>query len=183
MTEPTPPPAADDASPLPAEPAARADARFLERLSETGARDPREFYRGLLRELRQEDPTAYTTLVARYDADVVGAIASGEADPLEAWLAFGAALAVAVTGPGRLVAIGAGGEATEAASPLQWDQLLLYLPEDGRRSRRGGDADATGGGSGGRRGVALPVGLPPELSPAQRATVDLLVGGKVRPPE
>ncbi len=143
-----------------------ADRRFAARRSETGARDPREYYRGLLRGLRETDPDAYRTLVERYEAEVVQAIAAEGADPLEAWLAFGAVLAQAVAGPGGLHSVDATGQSAPAAPPLPWDALLLHIPE--------------GKGGGGRGGRALPVGLPPELSPAQRATVDLLVHGKVR---
>jgi hypothetical protein len=151
--------------------AREADRRFATRRNETGARDPREYYRGLLRDLRGEDPDGYRELVARYEAEVVGAIGTGEADPLEAWLAFGAALATRVAGPGALLSVDAAGAASPADPPYRWDQLLLHLPEGRGRA------------SGGRSGIALPVGLPPELSRAQKATVDLLVHGKVRAPE
>lgn len=160
-----------EASPSPPSPpsqdlAEEAERRFAARRSETGARDPREYYRGLLRDLREADPDAYRTLVARYESEVVRGIAAEGADPLEAWLAFGATLAQTVAGPGTLHRVDAAGASAPATSPLPWDALLLHIP-NGKK----------GGGRGGR---ALPVGLPPELSPAQRATVDLLVHGKVR---
>jgi hypothetical protein len=139
-----------------------ADRRFQKRLEATGARDPREYYRGMLRELKGTDESLYRTLVAAYEADVVGPVGRGDADPLEAWLAFGVRLAAARGGEGRTVVIDDTGRARSLDGAPAWDQLLLHLPE----------------ASGAR---ALPVGLPPELSPPQRAAVDLLVHGKVRP--
>jgi hypothetical protein len=143
-------------------PAAAADARFALRLEETGARDPREYYRGLLKELKGRDADAYQGAVARYEEAVVSAIAAG-ADPLAAWLAFGVELARIVGGPGRTVVVDETGRAAELDGPPTWQAMVLHLPE--ARGARG-----------------LPVGLPPELSSAQRATVDLLVHGKVRLP-
>ncbi len=142
--------------------ATAADRRFAERLEATGARDPREYYRGMLRELKGADEAAYRTLVAAYEAEVVEPIGRGEADPLEAWLAFGVRLAVARAGAGQTVVIDDTGQAHPFEPPARWDRLLLHLPDD--RGTR-----------------ALAVGLPPELSPPQRAAVDLLVHRKVRP--
>jgi hypothetical protein len=143
--------------------ASAADRRFSERLEATGARDPREFYRGLLRDLRERDESVYREMVALYQASVIEAVGQNEADPLEAWLAFGVALAVASAGAGSAVVVDPSGRATPLEAPPRWDQLILHLPEA-------------------RGARALPVGLPPELSGAQRATVDLLVKGKVRLP-
>ncbi len=137
-----------------------ADRRFAERRAATGARDPREFYRGLLRDLRGADEAAYREMVARYEVQIVGAVGRGEADPLEAWLAFGLELAAASVGPGRSVVVDATGRATPLEGRPRWDQMVLHLPDG--------------------RGRAVPVGLPPELSDAQRAALDLLVKGKVR---
>jgi hypothetical protein len=139
-----------------------ADRRYAERLETTGARDPREFYRRLLRELKERDEAAYQALVARYEAEVLAPVGGGEADPLEAWLAFGVTLANAVGGPGRTVVIDAVGRARELAGTPGWEALVLHLPQA-------------------RGSKALPVGLPPELSPSQKAAVDLLVHAKVRP--
>ncbi len=146
----------------PASAGASADDRFALRLEETGARDPREYYRGLLRDLKARDAEAYQGAVARYDEAVVGAIGSG-ADPLEAWLSFGVELARIVGGPGRTVVVDETGRAAELDGTPTWEAMVLHLPE--ARGTR-----------------ALPVGLPPQPSPAQRATVDLLVHGKVRLP-
>ena len=88
-------------------------------------------------------------------------MASGEADPLEAWTEYGRTLAEAVT-RGRTVSIDATGQARPYEGPVE-GHLVLHLPDD--RSER-----------------ALLVGLPPELSAAQRATYDVLVAGKNRLP-
>jgi hypothetical protein len=149
--------------PAPApDPATEADRRFAERLEATGARDPREYYRGLLRELRARDEEAYRSLVARYEAEVVTPVAQGDRDPLEAWLAFGVTLAETAGGAGRTVVVDATGLAAPLDGAPTFDQLVLHLPDE-KGSR------------------ALPVGLPPELTAPQRAAVDLLVNGKVRP--
>jgi hypothetical protein len=142
---------------------ARADELFERRVRETGARDPREFYRRLLKDLRGRDEAGYREMAARYEAEVVQPVASGERDPLEAWLSYGRALAERAL-PGTLVRVDATGRSSPAPGTLSWRDLLLQLPDE-RRSR------------------AVPVGIPPEPSPAQRATLELLVRGRVRLPE
>jgi hypothetical protein len=141
---------------------ATADHAFGRRIEETGARDPREFYRRLLRDLRQEDEAGYTEMVRRYEEDVVGPVARGEVDPLEAWLRFGSALAERLH-EGRTVVVDESGRATPLSGAPSWEDLVLHLPR-GRGMR------------------ALPVGIPPEPSAAQRATLELLVQGRVRLP-
>lgn len=132
-------------------------------MQETGARDPREFYRGILRDLRERDAAGYEELVERFQTEVVVPLAEGARDPLSAWLEFGRALAER-SAPGKLVRVDGTGRATPAAPDLSWEDLLLHVPDD-RRTR------------------ALPVGIPPDPTPAQRATLDLLVQGRVRLPE
>ncbi len=143
--------------------ARRADERFARALDETGARDPREFYRGLLRTLKEQSEPLYREMVARYEEAVVATVGGGDADPLEAWLAFGVELAGRMH-PGRTVVISEDGRAAPLAPPPRWDALVLHLPDEARTR-------------------AVPVSIPPEPSAAQRATVDLLVHGKVRLPE
>ncbi len=140
-----------------------ADRRYDLRIQETGARDPREFYRDILKDLRETDAEAYQEMVARYQAEVVAPLAEGSGDPLLTWLEFGRALAQR-TAPGRLVRVDATGRAEPVQEELSWGDLLLHLPDQ-------------------PRGRALPVGIPPEPTPAQRATLDLLVTGRVRLPE
>lgn len=138
---------------------AAADKALEDAIAATGARDPREFYRERLRELKRVNPSEYETAVAYYRDTLVPEVAAGERDPLEAWMEYGRRLAASLA-PGRTVSIDASGLAHEYRGP-EPDRLLLHLPsEKGAR--------------------ALLVGLPPELSPAQRATYDVLVEGRQR---
>jgi hypothetical protein len=66
-----------------------------------------------------------------------------------------------LTVPGRTVAVDASGRAGRYQPPPAPDDLILHLPEV----------------AGGR---ALLVGLPKELSDAQRATYDWLVAGRLK---
>jgi hypothetical protein len=128
-------------------------------LAATGARDPREFYRERLRELKRLRPDEYEAAVAYYSETLIPEVARGARDPLEAWTEYGRRLAAALA-PGRTVGI----DETGRAHPWlgsERDRLVLHLPDD----------------NGAR---ALLVGLPPTLSDAQRATYDVLVTGKQR---
>ncbi len=135
-----------------------ADRALEAALDATGARDPREFYRVRLRELRSADPAGYERAVAYYRDELIPAVAAG-APPLDAWTEYGRFLAEA-TSPGRTVSIDESGRAHGYAGPDP-TRLLLHLPDE-------------------KGARALLVGLPPELSPAQRATYDVLVAGKHR---
>lgn len=137
---------------------ARADARLEEALAAAGARDPREFYRERLRELKQANPDGYASAVAYYRDTLIPQVASGEVEPLSAWTEYGRHLAEALT-TGRTMALDPTGRAHPYEPPAPRDHLVLHLPD----------------GKGGR---ALLVGLPAELSPAQRAAYDVLVSGK-----
>ena len=136
-----------------------ADRKLQEALDATGARDPREFYRERLRDLKKANPEGYDTAVEYYRDTLLPSVASGEVDPLAAWTEYGRRLAVAVAA-GRTVSIDEGGRAHPYTGPTP-DHLVLHLPDD----------------SGLR---ALLVGLPAELSGPQRATFDVLVAGKQR---
>jgi len=139
---------------------ARADASLEAALKEAGARDPREFYRERLRELKQSNPEGYADAVSYYREVLIPQVASGEGDPLAAWTEYGRRLAEAVS-PGRTVAVNGTGRAYPYRAPTPRDRLVLHLPEaKGER--------------------AMLVGLPGELTPAQRATYDVLVAGKQR---
>ena len=137
---------------------AHADARLEEALKEAGARDPREFYRERLRDLKQANAEGYAVAVAYYRDTLIPQVASGEGDPLAAWTEYGRHLAEAMS-PGRTVSVDATGRARPYQAPAPRDQLVLHLP------------DAKGG-------RAILVGLPGELTAAQRATYDVLVAGK-----
>jgi hypothetical protein len=138
---------------------AEADRALEAALEATGARDPREFYRERLRELKRVAPEKYETAVTYYRETLIPDVASGSRDPIEAWTEYGRRLAAALA-PGRTVSIDASGLAHVYEKPAL-DRLVLHLPDD--RGTR-----------------ALLVGLPPTLSAAQSATYRVLVEGKQR---
>lgn len=139
-----------------------ADRILEEALERAGARDPREFYRDRLRTLKETNPEGYQSAVRYYRDTLIPSVASGEADPLEAWTEYGRTLAEAVA-RGRTVTIDGTGQAHPYEGPVG-DHLILHLPDDGGAK-------------------ALLVGLPPEPTPAQRATYAVLVAGKKRLPD
>ncbi len=149
-----------DQAPSPQE---AADRRFQEVLEETGARDPREFYRELLKELKTRDEDAFAAAVERWQSGVIQPLARGEGDPLGRWLAFGLELARTLH-PGRTVTVDADGRAQPLEAQPDWRWLILHLPER-------------------KRDRAVPVSIPPEPTPAQQATLDLLVQGRLKLPE
>jgi len=137
----------------------QADRALEAALEISGARDPREFYRERLRDLKQADPDGYQDAVAHYRDTLIPSVADGSAAPLDAWTEYGRRLAEALS-PGRTVSIDESGKAHPYQGP-DLSRLILHVPEHtGTR--------------------ALLVGLPPALSPAQRATFDVLVSGKHR---
>ena len=139
---------------------AEADLRLEEALADTGARDPREFYRECLRNLKQADRQAYEEAVGYYREILVPSLAQG-VDPLPAWTEYGRRLAL-LTAPGRTVMVDREGVAEPYVEPAPLDRLVLHLPESRGSASR-----------------ALVVGLPAELSRAQRAHYDLLVAGRL----
>ncbi len=136
----------------------RADRIFEEALGQTGAKDPREFLRKRLREMKADNPSAYREAVAYYENELVPSIAEAGDDPLRAWQQFGCRMAE-LTVAGTPVEIDTTGRRHPYAPPTPADRMVLYIPQ-------------------GSKGRALVVGLPPELSAAQLATHDLLVGGR-----
>lgn len=139
-----------------------AEERLNQALLETGARDPRESYRDMLRELKLRSEPDYRQAVAGFQESVLAAIGDRGADPLSSWLQFGRELAERLY-PGRDVVIDETGRARALAPPPSWRDLILHLPDD-------------------QRAKGVVVGLPPELTRAQRASVDLLARGSVRLP-
>ncbi len=136
----------------------KADARFEAALAAAGARDPRDFYRSQLRELKQSNPQGYADAVAYYQSTLVTSIAEQDADPLRAWQSFGLRLAQ-WTAAGRPVAVDAAGRSHPFEPPGNTGDMILHLPD--ARNRR-----------------AVLVGLPPEPSAAQMATYNWLVQGR-----
>jgi hypothetical protein len=137
-----------------------ADRLLDEALNKTGARDLREPYRALLRELKERSASEYEAAVSEYRERVLRGIAEEGADPLVRWLEFGCGT-VQRLNPGRTVVIDGAGRSSPYTPPPGWKDLILHLPDD-RKSR------------------AILVGSPPEPTAAQNAVVELLVLGKLR---
>lgn len=139
--------------------AARADQALESALEAAGARDPREFYRERLRELKREKPDEYSAAVEYYRDTLIPDVAEGRAEPLAAWTEYGRRLAAALA-PGRTVSIDGTGLAHEYAGSDR-DRLVLHFPDE----------------TGSR---ALLVALPPTLTDAQQAAYRVLVEGRQR---
>jgi hypothetical protein len=139
--------------------AAAAERALEAALAEAGARDPREFYRERLRELKRVRPEEYQSAVTYYAETLLPDVAERRRDPLVAWTEYGRRLAEALA-PGRTVAVDETGRA-QPYDPSAGVGLVLHLPHEG-----------------GAR--ALLVALPRSLSAAQRATYDVLVAGRQR---
>ena len=138
----------------------RADDLFEEMLKRTDAKDPREYYRERLREMKATDPDAYREAVRYYQETLIPSIAEKGADPLISWHEYGCRLAE-LGSPGKPVEVDVTGRTYRYQPPTPPDRMILHLPD-------------------GNKGRALVVGLPQDLSPAQRATYDLLVAGRQR---
>lgn len=137
----------------------RADARLEDALEQNALHDPRDFYRERLKYLRNRDPAAFEEALRYFEDVLLPRVAAEGTDPVAEWLEYGRRLAE-LGGPGRAVIIDASGRAHSLTSPAPSDRLILYLPDDSAEP-------------------ALVLNLPRRLSAAQRATVDLLVEGKV----
>ncbi len=138
----------------------RADDLFEETLKRSNAKDPRDFYRERLREMKATDPDAYREAVEYYQEELIPSIAEKGADPVSAWQEYGCRLAE-LSSPGKPVEVDVTGRAHRYQPPTPQDRMILHIPE-------------------GSKGRALVVGLPAELSSAQRATYELLVAGRQR---
>ena len=136
----------------------QADKRFEEALDRSGARDPRDYYRERLKDLRQSDPEAYRAAVSYYQETLIPAVAAPDSEPLVEWRAYGLEIA-RLTAAGRTVAVDATGRARPFEEPCPEEAMVLHLPDQ-------------------RGGRPLLVGLPASPSAAQMATYDWLVGGR-----
>jgi hypothetical protein len=134
---------------------ARADERFERALQQTGARDPRGFFRDQLRDLKANDADAFRRALRYFEETLIPTVADEASDPVAEWLEYGRVLA-SLAIPGRTVQIDPGGRARDYARPVPLDAMVLHLPDNAARP-------------------ALVLGIPPKLSPAQRASYDLLV--------
>jgi hypothetical protein len=136
-----------------------ADERLREALERTGAPDPRPLQRENLLRLKQLDPGRYQQAVRYYEEKLLPEIARGESEPLTAWLEYGCFLAT-LRVDGTPVQIDRTGRSEPYRPPVPTDRLVLHLPTSTREA-------------------AIAVSLPAELSPAQKATYDLLVQRRV----
>ena len=134
---------------------ARADARFEQALKQTGARDPRNFYRDQLKELKAASPDGFRRALRYFEETLIPTVADEASDPVAEWLEYGRLLA-SLAVPGRTVQIDPGGRALDYRRPVPLESMVLHLPENASRP-------------------ALVLGIPPKLTPAQRASYDLLV--------
>jgi hypothetical protein len=128
-----------------------AEERYLEALERHGLEDLRPVCRAMLRELKDGDERSYHQGVRRYQEELQPAVAGGEADPVAAWIDYGAWLADRLR-PGRTVAVdpdgrarpledleAEGSETTGTADsgdggddppPFPTRHLVLHLPEE-----------------------------------------------------
>lgn len=127
-------------------------------LAERGLVDARSAFRALLRDLKVRDAAAFERATGYYSGTVVPAIAAG-ADAVETWIEYGRFIGQ-LTEAGELMSIDVTGRALRYAGPLQARDLVLFVADSGRNG-------------------AFVVVSPIDLSPAQSATVDLLVEGKL----
>lgn len=136
----------------------RADARLEAALAAASLEDSRPLLRDRLRHLRADDPPAFERAVQHYEGAVLPKLAA-EPAPLDTWLAY-AHLLGDLAGAGRYLAIAADGIAMPYAAPYLPGTLVLHIPDD--------------------TGVpAMAAAVPAQLSAAQRATLDLLVLGRL----
>lgn len=127
----------------------------LERaLDERGLRDPRVYYRELLKRLKAKDSRAYGTAVAYHDGRLRESLAREDVDAVEEWVEYGRYLAELVA-PGRTWSVDPTGLAEPYRGPPAAVALILHLPD-----------------AAGERGLVL--SAPNSLTPPQKATYDLL---------
>jgi hypothetical protein len=128
---------------------------------ECGLADVREAYRERLRSLRASDENAFRQATEHYEREIVPRILSGH-DTIDGWIAYGARLCE-LTGQGRLVGVDESGRARPYEAPYQAGTLVLFVPGE-----KGGDV--------------LAAAIPRVMTPAQQATVTLLVDRKLALP-
>ncbi len=184
---------------------ARADARLEEALAAAGMADPRPASRDRLKALNAASSTAFARAVDYFEHTLVPAVAGG-AEPLTQWLEYARVLAEA-SGPGRTVIVDRGGRArpyhgaTAPKAPARADapEADLFAPGSDASPEASPSSDVPAAGApeapalaslaGGlvlflsqdtRRGV-WPLLVPQAPSPAQTASLDLLVRGRREP--
>ncbi|MBW3553541.1 MAG: hypothetical protein KY466_08525 [Gemmatimonadetes bacterium] len=137
---------------------ARADARLEAALVAAPWRDPRPYLRPILKHLKERDPAAFERALDHFNSTLIPAVA-GEADALAEWLGYGRLLG-SLAGVGRAVAIDGSGKAGEPEGAPEPDALVLYLPDAAEVP-------------------AVVLRCPRDATPAQEASMELLVLGRV----
>jgi hypothetical protein len=107
------------------------NARTDEALEAAGFADMRPVYRAMLRRLKERDAADFAEATRRYEQVLVPAVAGGDADPVAAWVEYGAWLARRL-GPGRLVRLDESGLAIDADPKPVPGHVMLYLPDEAR---------------------------------------------------
>lgn len=134
-----------------------AETRLTEAAAAAGLADPRPAYRERLRQLREAHPAAFEQAIAHYEQVVLPRLAG--ADPLNAWAEYGRFLCE-LTSDGGLTRIDGTGRATPWTPEGDTGDLVLFIPSD-------------------TSGAVLVVAQPRHPSPAQSASLDLLVNRKL----
>jgi hypothetical protein len=138
----------------------RAEARLTEAAAALQLADPRGPLRARLKQLREEQPETFGRAVAHYEEVVLPALAEGDdGDAIAVWLEYGRWIGQ-LSSNGRLAAIDGTGRAAACKPPLPPASLVLFLPED-------------------HAAAAFVAVAPLEPTPAQQATVELLVNRKL----
>jgi hypothetical protein len=140
-----------------AETRAQAEQRLTEAAAGLRLMDPRPPLRARLKQLRERQPDAFTHAVAHYEQHVLPRLA--EEDPVPVWLEY-ARYTGQLSANGRLITIGDDGAATTFKSPIAPGALVLFLPEDTTVS-------------------AFIAAQPIDPTPAQKASVELLIEGRL----
>jgi len=132
-----------------------AEARTDEAFAGGDLEDPRAVLRARMKYFREARPASFTAALEYYDQVLVRRIAGGS-DPVAEWIEYGKRLGD-LTSRGETFAIDTSGRARPYRAPAPADALVLHIPDDTAVE-------------------ALSISRPRQMSPAQRATYDLLIG-------
>jgi hypothetical protein len=133
-----------------------ADRNLADAVARLRLADPRPAYRERLRFLKDRSAETYARALEHYEHMVLPELANGNS-AMETWIQYGATLA-GYTASGRLLSIDATGRAVKYAPPVQEGILVLHVPDD-------------------HAAPVLIAASPAAPTPAQQATMDLLVAG------
>jgi hypothetical protein len=136
----------------------RAEARLQDAAKRLGLSDPRPSYRERLRVLREQHPEAFSRAIAHYETGVLPALAEAS-DPMAVWTAYGGFLA-RLTAEGNAYRVDTSGRSQPFRPPVTRGELVLFLPDEPA-------ADV------------LVMAMPDAATPAQTATIDLLIKRKL----